>query len=145
MQNINKVLEGCVEIEVHPDYIQKDENNQRMYNGKITDNVPIHRCFGIVNVDGKPFGITFILKETRERKQSNSIYAYVYVLDADKIKIDSLGDTSKEGDSHSEPLYAPNESISLAKVLKDFEKSYDNGKNKAAHWSIFIKAQCRDI
>lgn len=127
MQNIHKVLEGCVEVEVHPDYIQKDENGKRMPNGNISDNVIMHRYYGIVNVDGKPFGVTFVLKETREQRQSNPIYAYV--LDADKIKIDSLGDTSKEGNSHSEPLYAPSESISLAKVLKDFEKSYDKGKN----------------
>lgn len=61
---IKDIISNSIEVEVHPDYIERDENGKRIV-GKYNPNSLIHRLCGAVIVDDVPYPVRILVKEFR--------------------------------------------------------------------------------
>ena len=80
-----------------------------------------HRLYGAVEIDGNIYRVKITLKENFSSKEAKVPHSY----EAQKIEL--LAGTLAQPEYGSNPN--TNNSISLAKLLKNVEKSYDKGKN----------------
>lgn len=85
--------------------------------------VLVHRCYGAVSIDGKPYRVKITLKEeVGNKKLPHNTHSY----EVQKIEVldNDLPSTSNGvGTQIENPSAYP-----LAKLLKDIEKAYDNGE-----------------
>jgi len=113
---IKDIIANSVECEVHPDYL-KNENGERD-TSRHNPSVIMHRLYGAVNIDGKDYRVKTTVKENLE---SNTKKAYSY----DVAEIELLdGQTGTPEANHRKS----NNSIAVANLLNNVEKSYDPGK-----------------
>ncbi len=125
LKKLPDVILNSVEAEIHADY-EKDENGHRDLNKVHSDNLLVHRYYGAIEYDGKIYRVKTTMHEFRGN-QSNKAYAY----EVTKIELVDVPATSENTESRPVDFSSTN-SISLAKVLKGVEKSYDNGKKLLA-------------
>ena len=79
----------------------------------------IHRCYGAVEINGNIYRVKITLKEYKDAVRDNKAYSY------EATKIELLAGTLVGRDISSNP--GTNNSISVAKLLKDVEMSYRPG------------------
>ena len=122
LKKLPMVIDGCVDVEIHPDYIKKDKV-RKPENGIGNKNLLIHRMYGAIEMDGE----TRLVKITMQERRDDNGHAYDY-------RVTKIG-LSISGSSTTDALDKPNESdkatnglYPLTKLLKNLEKSYDPGK-----------------
>ena len=113
------VLKTSIDAETHPDFL-KSENGKRNVENGVNKDVLVHRCYGAVSIDGKPYRVKITLKENVKTKESTNTHSY------EATKIELLA--GQHGDvTRTSPRYS-NNSITAAKLLNGVEMSYDSGK-----------------
>ena len=84
----------------------------------------MHRFYGTVIIDGKPYRVMTLMREEKNPIVGNGIHAY----EVQKIEVlDETPNTPNGVGSH--PQSEIGSSYPLAKLLNNLEKSYDTGKN----------------
>ncbi|MGP1515514.1 MAG: ADP-ribosyltransferase-containing protein [Bacteroidales bacterium] len=112
-----QIIKESIIGETHADYI-KDKYGERKEGNAINKDVNIHRLYGAVEIDGKMYRTKTTVKEIANREEQK---AYNYEI----TEIELLsGNLSGENISTTRP----NNSISVAKILQNVEKSHEKGK-----------------
>ena len=120
-EHLDEIINKSIEVEEHPDYI-KNKDGERD-GSKINPDALMHRFYGVVTIDGKPYSVMTLMREDRIPQNKDGLYAY----EVQKIKVlndETLNTLNGEDSTKPESLTYP-----LAKVLKDVDKSKDPGKN----------------
>ena len=134
-----EVLKTSIDVETHPDFLKGEDGKRRAENG-INKDVLVHRCYGAVSIDGKPYRVKITLKEeVRNKKLPHNTHSY----EATKIELlaGQHGDvtmTSPRNSNSSKQIEQrrnmvkpegdnpnTNNSISAAKLLENVEMSYN--------------------
>ena len=112
-----EVLRKGVDAEQHPDY-KKIGDKRNPVNG-FSPNVQIHCVFGAVNIGEDLYRVKITLKAFLNLEEKTKAYSY----EATKIELleGSLG-------VENQLPRTSNNSISIAKLLQNVEKSYEKGK-----------------
>ena len=113
------VIKESIDVETTPDF-EKDENGVRKPGNKINKDVLIHRCYGAVVIDGKIYRVKITLKEYKDANETNKAYSY----EATKIEL-LAGTLANDSNTTTDP--GTNNSISVAKLLKDVDMTYNPG------------------
>ena len=84
----------------------------------------MHRFYGTVIIDGKPYRVMTLMREEKNPIVGNGIHAY----EVQKIEVLDEETPNTPNGSHTSKVNAlvP---VAVAKVIKNVEKSYDTGKN----------------
>lgn len=119
-EHLDEIINNSIEVEEHPDY-PKNENGE--HDGSIINpDALMHRFYGVVEIDGKPYRVMTLMREDKVPQNKDGLYAY----EVQKIEVlnDETPSTANGVDSTKpESLTYP-----LAKVLQNVEKSKDSGK-----------------
>jgi N12 class adenine-specific DNA methylase/transposase len=121
-EHIDDVINESIEVEEHPDYI-KDEKGNR--GDEINDKALMHRFYGAVIIDGKPYRVMTLMREEKNPVVGNGIHAY----EVQKIEVldEETPNTPNGVGSHPQPKVGS--SYPLANLLQKVEKAHDLGKN----------------
>lgn len=119
LKKLPEIIHDSVDVETTPDF-RKDENGVRKVGNEINKNVLIHRCYGAVEINGNIYRVKITLKEYKDKNEANKAYSY----EATKIEL-FAGTLANDRKSTTDP--GTNNSISVAKLLKDVEMSYRPG------------------
>lgn len=119
LKKLPEIIHDSVDVETTPDF-KKDEHGVRKVGNEINKNVLIHRCYGAVEINGNIYRVKITLKEYKDKNEANKAYSY------EATKIELLAGTLA---NDRKPITDPgtNNSISVAKLLKDVEMSYRPG------------------
>lgn len=112
------VLRESIDAIQHVD--RNKVGNDRSEDFGINPDVMIHRCYGAVNIGGKVYGVKITLKENVRTHEKTKLYSY----EATKIEL-------LDGQSGDVAMTSPrnsNNSITVAKIIKGFETTKENGK-----------------
>ena len=134
-----EVLKNSIDVETHPDFLKGEDGKRRPENGMNKD-VLVHRCYGAVSIDGKPYRVKITLKENVKTRETTHTHSY----EATKIELlaGQHGDvtmTSPRNSNSSKqvelsagtwenqegPSPNTNNSISAAKLLENVVMSYN--------------------
>ena len=118
LKALPNVIKESIDVETTPDF-KKDENGVRKPGNQINKDVLIHRCYGAVEIDGKVYRVKITLKEYKDAVRDNKAYSY------EATKIELLAGTLVGENNSSNP--GTNNSISVAKLLKDVDMTYNPG------------------
>lgn len=128
MDKLHEVINNSIEIEEHPDV--KKVNGERKWENGFNSNILMHRFAGAVTIDGETYRVKTTMKEYENEKRPNGHYTY------EVTKIELLDSTDGEGlpstsyQSNSDGRSNVSDVfVSGVKLLQNFEKSYDEGKN----------------
>lgn len=114
-----EVLRTSIDVETHPDFLKGKDGKRSAENGMNKD-VLVHRCYGAVEIGGKPYRVKITLKEDpRDVSFPHVTHSY------EATKIELLAGT---WENHEGPSPNTNNSISAAKLLKNVEMSYNPSK-----------------
>ena len=118
-EHLDTIINKSVEVEEHPDYIKGTDGKR----GKeINPNALMHRFYGVAIISDTPCRVMTLMREDGRSEESNGIHSY----EVQKIEVldNDLPSTSNGvGTQMDNPSAYP-----LAKLLKNVEKAYDNGK-----------------
>ena len=136
-----EVLKTSIDVETHPDFLKGEDGKRRAENG-INKDVLVHRCYGAVSIDGKPYRVKITLKENVKTRETTHTHSY----EATKIELlaGQHGDvtmTSPRNSNSSKQIEQrrnmvkpegdnpnTNNSISAAKLLENVGMSYNSGE-----------------
>ena len=114
-----EVLKSSIDVETHPYFLKGEDGKRRPENGMNKD-VLVHRCYGAVSIDGKPYRVKITLKEDpRDVSFPHVTHSY------EATKIELLAGT---WENHEGPSPNTNNSISAAKLLENVVMSYNPGE-----------------
>lgn len=114
-----EVLRTSIDVETHPDFLKGKDGKRSAENGMNKD-VLVHRCYGAVEIGGKPYRVKITLKEDpRDVSFPHVTHSY------EATKIELLAGT---WENHEGPSPNTNNSISAAKLLENVEMSYNPSK-----------------
>ena len=119
LRKLPEVIRESIDAEQHPDY-KKGEDNRRDPKNGINQGVRVHRLYGAVNIDGEVYRVKTTVYEYTDQNRSNSPHSY------EATKIELLAGTLADGENATYPR--TNSSITVAKLLKGVEKSYEPGE-----------------
>ena len=141
LKALPEVLKNSIDVETHPDFLKGEDGKRSPENGMNKD-VLVHRCYGAVSIDGKPYRVKITLKENVKTRETTHTHSY----EATKIELlaGQHGDvtmTSPRNSNSSKqvelsagtwenqegPSPNTNNSISAAKLLENVEMSYNPG------------------
>ena len=110
------VLKSSIDVETHPDFLKGEDGKRKAENGMNKD-VLVHRCYGAVTIDGKPYRVKITLKENIKTKETTNTHSY------EATKIELLA--GQHGDVTMTSPRNSNSSISAAKLLENVVMSYN--------------------
>lgn len=114
-----EVLRTSIDVETHTDFLKGKDGKRSAENGMNKD-VLVHRCYGAVEIGGKPYRVKITLKEDpRDVSFPHVTHSY------EATKIELLAGT---WENHEGPSPNTNNSISAAKLLENVEMSYNPSK-----------------
>ena len=123
LKKLPNVIANSIEVEEHADYA-KDKSSKRSAENEVNAQSLMHRFYGAVNIDGKLYRVKTTIREYADTNRNANAHNY------ELTKIELLDAPSVGGiETSNRPVaMTSNSSISVAKLLKDVEKSYDSGK-----------------
>ena len=123
LKTLPNVIANSIEVEEHADYA-KDKSSKRSAENEVNALSLMHRFYGAVNIDGKLYRVKTTIREYADTNRNANAHNY------ELTKIELLDAPSVGGiETSNRPVaMTSNSSISVAKLLKDVEKSYDSGK-----------------
>lgn len=111
-----EVLRTSIDVETHPDFLKGKDGKRSAENGMNKD-VLVHRCYGAVEIGGKPYRVKITLKEDpRDVSFPHVTHSY------EATKIELLAGT---WENHEGPSPNTNNSFRVAKLLKNVGMSYN--------------------
>lgn len=114
-----EVLRTSIDVETHPDFLKGKDGKRSAENGMNKD-VLVHRCYGAVEIGGKPYRVKITLKEDpRDVSFPHVTHSY------EATKIELLAGT---WENHEGPSPNTNNSFRVAKLLENVEMSYNPSK-----------------
>ncbi len=123
LKKLPGIIDESVEAEVHPDY-KKDRTGKRGVDSDINTVSLVHRFYGAANIDSTVYRVKTTMREYKDENRTPLAYSYE-ITQIELMEAPSDGVTNNSG----EPMAMTSDSsISVAKLLKDVEKSYDTGK-----------------
>ena len=120
LPKLTDVIHESIETEIHPDYNKGEDGNRSVENG-YGNNVLVHRLYGAIELDGKPYRVKTTMQEFRGGEE-NKPHSY------EVTKIELLDSPGERENPDRPPLVSSSNFISAAKLLNGVEKSYDSGK-----------------
>ena len=123
LKTLPNVIANSIEVEEHADYA-KDKSSKQSVENEVNAQSLMHRFYGAVNIDGKLYRVKTTIREYADTNRNANAHNY------ELTKIELLDAPSVGGiETSNRPVaMTSNSSISVAKLLKDVEKSYDSGK-----------------
>ena len=122
LKKLPEIISESIEAEVHADY--KKHNGARNEQSKVNTESLIHRFYGAANINGIQYRVKTTIREYQDANRSPLAHSYE-ITQIELLEAPSDGVLKDSG----EPLaMTTNSSISVAKLLKGVEKSYDPGK-----------------
>lgn len=137
-----EVLKSSIDVEIHPDFLKGEDGKRRAENGMNKD-VLVHRCYGAVSIDGKPYRVKITLKENVKTRETTHTHSY----EATKIELlagqhgdvtmtsprnsnssKQVEESAGTWENHEGPSPNTNNSISAAKLLENVGMSYNSGE-----------------
>ena len=118
-----EVIQTSIEAEIHPDYT-KNDSRERTVDSLVNVNSLIHRFYGAVDIDGKIYRVKTTIREFGDANLNAKAHNY----EVTKIELIEAPSTYGLEANHEHLAMTSASSISVAKLLKDVEKSYDSGK-----------------
>ncbi|MDD6007606.1 MAG: LPD5 domain-containing protein, partial [Bacteroidales bacterium] len=112
------VIRESVDAEQHPDFKKGNDGNRSVDNG-VNEHVTIHRLYGAVSINGQVYRVKVTIKSFADANRTQKAYSY------EATKIELLAGTLVGGKT-SNP--STNNSIMVANLLQNAEKSYGNGE-----------------
>ena len=136
------IIKESIDVEQHPDYVKKD--GKRDPQNGINEKVIIHRLYGAGRIDVDLYRIKITLKDKIDEKRAKNAHSYeiaqIELLQDNSFKLKELLtapiNRSDSTDSVQIGGNDSNNSMSLAKLLKNVEKSYEKGKKLIDHSRI---------
>ena len=119
-EHLDEIIGKSIEVEEHPDYL-KNNNGERDGN-TVNPDALMHRFYGIVNIDGKPYRVMTLMREDRVPQNKDGLYAY------EVQKIEVLNDETPSTPNGEDSTKPESLTYPLAKLLNKVEKSKDSGK-----------------
>lgn len=113
------VIRESIDAEQHPDF-KKGVDGKRSAENGVNSDVMIHRLYGAIRIGDDIYRVKVTLKENRRTKETTKAYSY------ETTKIELLA--GQHGDVTMTSPRNSNNSISVANLLKDVEKSDGGGK-----------------
>lgn len=113
------VIRESIDAEQHPDF-KKGVDGKRSAENGVNSDVMIHRLYGAIRIGDDIYRVKVTLKENRRTKETTKAYSY------ETTKIELLA--GQHGDVTMTSPRNSNNSISVANLLKDVEKSDGSGK-----------------
>ena len=125
------VIANSIDAEQHADYTKGADGVRGKEFGANKD-VEIHRLYGAVGIGESTYRVKVTLKtDTRNKKLPSNAYSY------EAIKIELFAGTFGKPDGDATNT---NNSISVAKLLNEVEKSYEKGKKLLEDYSVPLDA-----
>ena len=122
LKKLPDVISESIETEEHADYTKGNDGKRSLVN-PVNDKELIHRFYGSVSINGKVYRVKTTIKEYSDASHEAKAYNY----EVTKIELIDAPFTGVDDSSNQMAMTTTN-SISVAKLLKDVEKSYDKGK-----------------
>lgn len=122
LKKLPDVISESIETEEHADYTKGNDGKRSLVN-PVNKKELIHRFYGSVSIDGKVYRVKTTIKEYSDASHGAKAYNY----EVTKIELIDAPFTGVDDSSNQMAMTTTN-SISVAKLLKDVEKSYDKGK-----------------
>lgn len=127
LKALPNIISNSIETEIHADYVKKGNEGRSAENGINRTDLLVHRMYGAINIDGNMYRVKTTIYEFRDAKTANVPHSY------EVTKIELMEDSSvTPNDGIDRQLNRSTNSISVAKLLKDVEKSYEPGKKVLA-------------
>ena len=123
LKRLPEVIQTSIEAEIHPDYT-KNDSRERTVDSLVNVNSLIHRFYGAVDIDGKIYRVKTTIREFGDANLNAKAHNY----EVTKIELIEAPSTYGLEANHEHLAMTSASSISVAKLLKDVEKSYDSGK-----------------
>ena len=123
LKRLPEVIQTSIEAEIHPDYT-KNNSGERTVDTLVNINSLIHRFYGAVDIDGKIYRVKTTIREFGDANLNAKAHNY----EVTKIELIEAPSTYGLEANHEHLAMTSASSISVAKLLKDVEKSYDSGK-----------------
>jgi hypothetical protein len=123
LKELPEIISESIEAEIHADYKKGEDKVRRIENGIDNKGLLVHRLFSAIEIDGNLYRVKTTFNEFIDAQTQNSPHTY----EITKIELIEDRTTPSETDSSNQMNRSTN-SISVAKLLKDVEKSYDKGK-----------------
>lgn len=140
---LKDIIAKSIDVEIHPDYKKGDDKVRRIENG-YNERKLIHRLYGSIRIDGKLYRVKTTMQEFKgSEKNKPHSYEVTKIELLEEFKLNNATDNTMQADYK---LKFSN-SISLAKLLKGVEKSYEKGKKllNYAHLLEEIKSKSGEI
>lgn len=126
MDKLDKVINGSIEIEEHPDVIKKD--GERKWENGFNKGILMHRFASAVMIGDEIYRVKTTMKEYKDLQKANGHYTYevtkIEVLDGQTIRPKTV--LSRNSNTPNGSSYVSDVFVSGAKLLKGVEKSYDS-------------------
>ena len=123
LKRLPEVIQTSIEAEIHPDYT-KNDSRERTVDSLVNVNSLILRFYGAVDIDGKIYRVKTTIREFGDANLNAKAHNY----EVTKIELIEAPSTYGLEANHEHLAMTSASSISVAKLLKDVEKSYDSGK-----------------
>ena len=113
------IIAESIEAEIHTDYT-KGKDSVRIQDSVVNNTSLVHRFYGAVNIEGLIYRVKTTMREFRDVNTATNAHSY----EVTEIELlEAPSDNTKN--STARPLaMTSNNSIEVAKLLKDIEKCY---------------------
>ena len=120
---LTEVIANSVDAEIHPDYKKDSDNNRSPENGIKSNDMLVHRLYGAVELDGVTYRTKTTVYEYLNIGQDNRPHTY----EVNEIELDDNPSAFPKIGVRKHSDVSTN-SISVANLLKNVDKSYDKDK-----------------
>ena len=143
---LKDIIAKSIDVEIHPDYKKGDDKVRRIENGVNYDKL-IHRLYGSITIEGKLYRVKTTMQEFKgnEKNKPHSYEVTKIELLENEVLLNKPADNTMQATYNNS--IKSNNSISLAKLLKGVEKSYEKGTKllNYAHLLEEIKSKSGEI
>lgn len=122
LRMLPEIISNSMDAEIHEDYKKDEDGNRNADNGVDNEHKLVHRLYGAVTLGDKTYRVKTTMYEYRPGEyETNTPHSYeiteIELLDSPVLPAEATKNTNG----------ISNNSISGANLLKNVEKSYDNG------------------
>ena len=122
LRMLPEIIGNSMDAEIHEDYKKGEDGKRNVNNGVENENKLVHRLYGAVTLGDKTYRVKTTMYEYRDGElKNNTPHSYeiteIELLDSPVLPAEAVKNT----------IGISNNSISGANLLKNVEKSYDNG------------------
>lgn len=122
LRMLPEIISNSMDAEIHEDYKKDEDGNRNADNGVDNEHKLVHRLYGAVTLGDKTYRVKTTMYEYRPGEyETNTPHSY------EITEIELLDSPVLPAEATKNTIGISNNSISGANLLKNVEKSYDNG------------------